>query len=82
MFSLKFKSLRIVDEKTIIISNTIAGEYIHVGSVSTKWKEHNTTWETFKTDSKNVIEAGFKYFIPVSSAWQRFFEALSSQIRQ
>jgi hypothetical protein len=63
MFSLKFKSLRVVDENTIIIDNTITGDYVRVGSVSTKWKEHNTTWEIFKTDSKDMIEAGFKYFI-------------------
>lgn len=63
MFSLKFKSLNVVDRDTIIIDNKITGSYVHVGSVSSKWKEHPTTWEIFKTDSKEMIEAGFKYFL-------------------
>lgn len=63
MFSLKFKSLSVVDAHTIIIDNKLTGKYVHVGSVSTKWKEHDTTWQIFKTDSKEMIEAGFKYFL-------------------
>jgi hypothetical protein len=63
MFSLKFKSFRVVDENTINIDNKITGDYVYVCSVSTRWKEHNTTWEVFKTDSKEMIAAGFKYFL-------------------
>lgn len=62
-FALKFKSISVVDENTIIIDNKISGDYVYVGSVSTKWKKHDTTWEIFKTDSKEMIEAGFKYFL-------------------
>jgi len=63
MFSLKFKSMNVVDENTIIIDNKITGDYVHVGSVSTTWREQATTWHIFKTDSKEMIQAGFKYFI-------------------
>ena len=63
MDSLKFKSLNVVDENTIIIDNKITGDYAHVGSVSTKFEKYDITWHIFKTDSKEMIQAGFKYFI-------------------
>lgn len=63
MFALKFKSISITDEKTIIIDNSISGDYSYIGSVSTKWQGHETTWQIFKTDSSEMIEAGFKYFL-------------------
>ncbi len=61
--SLKFKSLNVVDENTIIIDNRITGDYVHVGSFSTKIGKYNATWQIFKTDSKEMIQAGFKYFL-------------------
>ncbi|WP_321413840.1 hypothetical protein [uncultured Desulfobacter sp.] len=61
--SLKFKSLNVVDENTIIIDDKITGDYAHVGSLSTKWEKYDITWHIFKTDSKEMIQAGFKYFI-------------------
>ncbi|WP_020588905.1 hypothetical protein [Desulfobacter curvatus] len=63
MFSLKFKSLSVVDENTIIIDNKITGDYVHVGSLSTKAGKHDITWHIFKTDSKEMSQAGFKYFL-------------------
>ncbi len=62
-FALKFKSLDVIDEDTIIIDNKITGDYAYVGNVSTTWKDQKTTWEIFKTDSKEMIGAGFKYFL-------------------
>ncbi len=64
-FSLKFTSLHIVDEDTITIDNKMTGDYAYVGSITTTWKDQKTkiTWEIFKTDSKEMIEAGFKYFL-------------------
>jgi hypothetical protein len=61
--SLKFKSLNVVDENTIIIDDKFTGDYIHVGSLSTKWEKYDITWHIFKTDSKEMIQAGFKYFL-------------------
>ncbi len=62
-FALKFKSLDVVDKDTIIIDNKITGDYAYVGNISTTWRDQKTTWEIFKTDSKEMIEAGFKYFL-------------------
>ncbi len=64
-FSLKFTSLHVVDEDTITIDNKMTGDYAHVGSITTTWKDQKTkiTWEIFKTDSKEMIGAGFKYFL-------------------
>ncbi len=62
-YSLKFKSLDVLDENTIMIDSKIRGNYVYVGNVNTTWKDQKTTWEIFKTDSKEMIEAGFKYFL-------------------
>lgn len=63
MFSLKFKSLRVVDKDIITIDDKISGYYAHIGKLTTKWQEYDITWEIFKTDSKEMIEAGYKYFL-------------------
>lgn len=62
-FALKFKSIDVVNKDTIRIDEKISGQYTYVGKLTTKWKEHTTAWEIFKTDSEEMIEAGFKYFI-------------------
>ncbi|PIE58004.1 MAG: hypothetical protein CSA33_06015 [Desulfobulbus propionicus] len=63
-FSSKFNSLRVIDENTITIDNKITGDYAYVGSINTVWKnQKKITWEIFKTDSKEMIEAGYKYFL-------------------
>lgn len=62
-FFMKFKSLKVVDKDTITINDKISGDYVHVGKLFSKWKEHYTPWNIFKTDSKEMIEAGYKYFL-------------------
>ncbi|WP_020588045.1 hypothetical protein [Desulfobacter curvatus] len=63
MHALKFKSLNVVDENTIIIDNKLTGDYVYVGSLSTKAGKYDVTWQIFKTDSEEMIQGGFKYFI-------------------
>ena len=62
-FALKFKSIDFVDKNTIAIDDRISGTYVYVGRLATKWKAQTTKWEIFKTDSQEMIAAGFKYFI-------------------
>ena len=61
--SMKFKFLNVMDENTITIDNKITGDYVHVGSLRKKFPKFTITWQIFKTDSKEMIEAGFKYFL-------------------
>ncbi|MEF2231116.1 MAG: hypothetical protein V3571_09325 [Pseudodesulfovibrio sp.] len=60
-FAVKFKSIDFADKDTIVIDDRISGKYSHVGNLTTKWKDVTTKWEIFKTDSAEMIEAGFKY---------------------
>nr|WP_319395844.1 hypothetical protein [uncultured Desulfobacter sp.] len=62
-FSADFKSLNIMDENTIIIDDKFTGDYVYVGDLSTKLYKYNVTWQIFKTDSKEMIQAGYKYFL-------------------
>ncbi len=62
-YALKFRSLDVIDDNTIIIDGKITGDYTHVGSFSTTWEDHEITWQVFKTESKEMIVAGYKYFI-------------------
>lgn len=63
MFALKFKSMKVVDGDTIIIDDKLKGDYAYVGKLTTKWDGYDIKWEIFKTDSKEMIEAGYKYFL-------------------
>jgi len=63
LYYVKFKSLSVVDENTIIVDSKITGEYAHVCSIGMDLGNHKASWQVFKTDSKEMIEAGFKYFI-------------------
>ncbi len=63
MFALKFKSFKVVDKDTITIDDNISGDYVYVGKLLTKWKDYDLKWEIFKTDSKEMIAAGYKYFL-------------------
>lgn len=60
---LKFESIDFVDKDTILIDNKLSGKFKYIGKLTTKWKNIATPWEIFKTDSDEMIEAGFKYFI-------------------
>ncbi|WP_321413813.1 hypothetical protein [uncultured Desulfobacter sp.] len=71
----EFTFLNIVDENTVIIDDQFTGDYVHVGSVTTHAHIDNgsknvfkfdVTWQIFKTDSEEMIKAGYKYllFIP------------------
>ena len=62
-FAVKFKSIYFADKDTIVIDDRIIGKYSYVGSLITKWKDVRTTWQIFKTDSEEMIGAGFKYVI-------------------
>lgn len=62
-FYIKFDSFSVVDKDTIVINNTLSGDYKHLGSVSTIWEGRDITWQIFKTDSKEMVKAGFKYFL-------------------
>ena len=63
MFSLKFNSIEFIDENTLTIDGKMTGDYAHVGTLKTKFKQYDVTWDIFKTDSKDLIAAGFKYFL-------------------
>jgi hypothetical protein len=63
LYYMKLKSLSVVDKNTITIDNKITGDYAHVCSIGMKMGKHNPTWEVFKTDSKEMIQAGFKYIL-------------------
>ena len=62
LYSMKVKSFTGIDENTISIDGKITGDYAHVGSFKQKFPEYTLNWEIFKTDSKEMIKAGFKYF--------------------
>lgn len=63
MFTLRFKSFKVIDKDTITIDDSVTGDYAYVGKLVTQWNEYDITWEIFKTDSKEMIKAGFKYFL-------------------
>lgn len=63
LYYMKFKSLSVVDENTIIIDNKITGDYAHVCSIGMDLGNHKAAWQVFKTDSKEMIQAGFKYIL-------------------
>ena len=63
LYYMKLKSLNVVDENTITIDNKITGDYVHVCSIGMDLGNHEAFWQVFKTDSKEMIKAGFKYFI-------------------
>ena len=62
-FTPKFKTMNIVDENTIIIDDKFTGDYVYIGALSTKLYKYNVTWKIFKTDSKEMIRAGYKYVL-------------------
>lgn len=62
-FAVKFKSIDFVDKETITIDGRISGKYAYVGKLITTWKTAPAKWEIFKTNSAEMIEAGFKYII-------------------
>jgi len=63
LYYMKLKSLNVVDENTITIDNKITGDYVHVCSISMDLGSHTAAWQVFKTDSKEMIQAGFKYLL-------------------
>lgn len=63
MFDLKFNSMEVIDGDTITIDGKLTGDYTHVGTFKTKWEEYDMTWDIFKTDSEEMIQAGYKYFL-------------------
>jgi hypothetical protein len=63
MFSMKFECLKVIDENTLTIDNRISGDYVHVGTLLTKWNNYDISWEIFKTNSKEMIGAGYKYIL-------------------
>ena len=63
LYYMKFRSLRVVDENTITIDNKLTGDYVHVCSIGMKMGNHKNAWQVFKTDSKEMIQAGFKYIL-------------------
>ena len=62
-FTPKFKTMNVVDGNTIIIDDKFTGDYVYVGDLSTKLYIYDVTWKIFKTDSKEMIKAGYKYFL-------------------
>jgi len=63
MFSQKFNSMEVVDGDTIIIDGNLKGDYAPVGKLITKWEKYEISWNIFKTDSEDLIAAGYKYFL-------------------
>ena len=63
LYYMKLKSLNVVDENTITIDDKITGDYVHVCSIGMKLGNHKAAWQVFKTDSKQMIQAGFKYIL-------------------
>ncbi len=63
LYDMKLKSFTVVDEDTIIIDGKLTGDYVHVCSVGVDIEGYKATWQVFKTDSKEMIEAGFKYML-------------------
>jgi len=63
MYNMKLKSFNVVDEDTIIVDGKLTGDYVHICSIGMQYGEHSVIWQVFKTDSKEMIEAGFKYFV-------------------
>ncbi len=63
LYYIKLKSLNVVDENTITIDNKITGDYVHVCSIGMPMGSHTAAWQVFKTDSKEMIQAGFKYIL-------------------
>lgn len=58
-----FKSLNIVDDNTIVIDDKFTGDYAYVGELHTKLYQYDVAWNIFKTDSKEMLQAGYKYFL-------------------
>lgn len=63
LYYMKLKSLSVVDENTITIDDKMTGDYVHVCSIGMKMGNHKNAWQVFKTDSKEMIQAGFKYIL-------------------
>ena len=61
-FYMKLKTFNVVDGNTIIIDDKFTGDYIHVCTID-MLGEDKPIWRVFKTDSKEMIEAGFKYIL-------------------
>lgn len=58
-----FKTLNVVDENTIIIDDKFTGDYVYVGELHTKLYQYDIAYKIFKTDSKEMLQAGYKYFL-------------------
>ncbi|WP_321418397.1 hypothetical protein [uncultured Desulfobacter sp.] len=63
LYYMKLKSLNVMDENTIIIDDKLTGDYIHVCSIGMDLGSHTAAWQVFKTESKEMIQAGFKYIL-------------------
>lgn len=62
LYEMELKSFSVVDENTIRIDGEFTGDYVYVCTIS-MGKEKRPTWQVFKTESKKMIEAGYKYIM-------------------
>lgn len=62
LYEMKIKTFSVVDENTIQIDDKLTGDYVHVCTIS-MGKEKKPTWQVFITDSKEMVEAGYKYIM-------------------
>lgn len=62
LYDMKIKTFSVVDENTISIDAKLTGDYVYVCTIS-MGREHKPAWRIFITDSKEMIEAGYKYFM-------------------
>ncbi len=51
------------DARTIVFDGMYTGEYDYVGAFMTKWGDYDLTWQIFKTDSPEAVNAGYKYLV-------------------
>jgi len=63
LYYMKIKSFKVIDEDTIMINDKFTGDYVHVCSINMDLGAHKVAWQVFKSDSQEMIEAGFKYMM-------------------
>ncbi|HOO32075.1 MAG TPA: ZinT/AdcA family metal-binding protein [Thermotogota bacterium] len=51
------------DARTVVFDNMYTGEYDYVGSFTTMWGDYELTWNIFKTETTEAINAGYKYLV-------------------